>query len=215
MSLDKKDIQLFMKRLRKNEPLKLKYYCAGEYGGKTFRPHYHMILFNCLDVENLRKCWIDPKNGDSLGNIHVGSASGASAAYTAKYINKQAQIPMHANDDRVPEFSTMSKGLGSNYFQDLKLENWHKKDLSRCYVVLEGGNRISLPRYFREKIYTDEERQKQNRIVSELMAEKEKERERQHYENEASNHKIYEDARMHLAISKKEKLINFTKSKRE
>lgn len=40
----------FIKRLRKNTGLKIRYFACGEYGDLTFRPHYHIALFgypNC------------------------------------------------------------------------------------------------------------------------------------------------------------------------
>lgn len=55
-SLRKRDIQLFLKRLRKQFPdVKLRYYCAGEYGDKTLRPHYHMILYG-IGLEDFKLC---------------------------------------------------------------------------------------------------------------------------------------------------------------
>lgn len=58
-TLVRSDIQLFMKRLRKRCDSKLKYYVAGEYGSRTYRPHYHAIIFNLPDnnVELLLKTW--------------------------------------------------------------------------------------------------------------------------------------------------------------
>ncbi len=49
-TLRKRDVQLFLKRLRKNYKYDnhIKYFCCGEYGGKTFRPHYHLIIFGFL-----------------------------------------------------------------------------------------------------------------------------------------------------------------------
>ena len=45
-TLYKRDLQLFMKRLRKHlEPLKVRFFACGEYGDNTYRPHYHVILF--------------------------------------------------------------------------------------------------------------------------------------------------------------------------
>lgn len=46
-----RDVQLFMKRLRRyekyhNNNTGLKFYAAGEHGGKKGRPHWHMILYN-------------------------------------------------------------------------------------------------------------------------------------------------------------------------
>lgn len=38
---------------------------------------------------------------------------------------------------------------------------WHKSDLeNRMYLVLEGGKKIAMPRYFKDKIYTEEERKR-------------------------------------------------------
>lgn len=41
----KRDIQLFIKRLRKFAGVPLKYIVAAEYGKKTHRAHYHVIIF--------------------------------------------------------------------------------------------------------------------------------------------------------------------------
>ena len=47
--LEHNDVQLFIKRLRSSyKEKKLRYMVAGEYGGKTKRPHYHMILYELL-----------------------------------------------------------------------------------------------------------------------------------------------------------------------
>nr|CAI9750592.1 replication initiation protein [Microvirus sp.] len=54
MSLQKKDFQLFMKRLRRRfSDDKIRFFAAGEYGGNTFRPHYHAILFG-LHLDDLQ-----------------------------------------------------------------------------------------------------------------------------------------------------------------
>ena len=47
-SLRPKDLQLFMKRLRRHfEGVKIRFLACGEYGTKTMRPHYHVLVFNC------------------------------------------------------------------------------------------------------------------------------------------------------------------------
>lgn len=112
MSLRKTDLQSFFKRLRKAHPpidkddptTQIKYYAAGEYGGKTNRPHYHIIIFNAK-LELLQPAW-------DLGQIHYGQVSDASIGYTLKYISKPSRIPLHRNDDRQKEFALMSKNLG-------------------------------------------------------------------------------------------------------
>lgn len=61
------DPQKFFKQLRKIEP-NIKYYLAAEYGGKTKRPHYHLILFNIENIENVHKTWI-------YGDVHHGTVT--------------------------------------------------------------------------------------------------------------------------------------------
>ena len=51
-SLDLRDWQLFMKRLKKRHGgRKIRFFHCGEYGETTHRPHYHAILFN-FDFED-------------------------------------------------------------------------------------------------------------------------------------------------------------------
>lgn len=151
-TLEKRDVQLFFKRLRKqkNELQPIKYYACGEYGGKTKRPHYHIILFNS-DHNSVMQAW-------HLGAAHFGTVTGASIGYTLKYMSKPKKIPLHANDDRVREFSLMSKKLGDNYI-DEDMVNWHLQDLeNRMYINLPGNEKIAMPRYYKDKIYTESER---------------------------------------------------------
>jgi hypothetical protein len=175
LTLEKRDVQLYFKRLRKAHPENhepIKYYLAGEYGSKTFRPHYHIILFNA-DIELIHKAW-------EKGEVHIGELTEASAAYTAKYINKGKIIPMHKNDDRIPEFSLMSKKLGLNYLSE-KIINYHRADIERNYLTLEDGKKISLPRYFREKIWTEGERRKQADILAQKFTEIENQKQLEYY----------------------------------
>lgn len=155
MDLNKRDVQLFFKRLRKchtDEEHPIKYFCVGEYGGKSARPHFHLIIFN-VHIPTIQPAW-------QLGSIHYGQVTGASIGYTLKYMSKIARIPMHKNDDRTPEFGQMSKGLGISYLTENML-NWHLnpvKKNERMYLNLKDGKKVSMPRYYKNKIYTDEER---------------------------------------------------------
>lgn len=110
MTLNKRDAQLFFKKLRKkrskkeNQDAPIKYYLCGEYGGKFKRPHFHAIVFNS-SYDHVLNSW-------DHGNVHFGDVNGASIGYCLKYMQKPKQTGKHANDDRLPEFSLMSKGLG-------------------------------------------------------------------------------------------------------
>lgn len=152
MSLCKADLQKFFKRLRKLLPeAKIKYYAVGEYGGSTWRPHYHIILFNA-DYISVQKAWA--LDGKAIGHVHFGNVSGASVGYTLKYVMKPKRIPLHKNDDRIKEFSLMSKGLGAGYMTDAMVK-WHKASLEdRMYCNTKDGKKIAMPRYYKDKMYT-------------------------------------------------------------
>jgi len=149
-TIDKKHMQLFMKRLRKRNTNQLKYYLCGEYGGRFQRPHYHMILFNA-EIKTIEPAW-------DMGHIHYGEVSEDSIFYTLKYLNKRGYIGKNEGDDRIKEFSLMSKGLGKTYAMDKKFKAWHQADIeNRLYCNLKNGNKIAMPRYLKEKIYTREQ----------------------------------------------------------
>lgn len=158
MTLSKDDLQKFFKRLRKFYPRNtIKYYAVGEYGGRTNRPHYHLILFNAQHGD-VMKAW--SLGSKAIGHVHFGQVNGASIGYTLKYMSKEGKIPMHRNDDRLPEFALMSKGLGANYMTPDMIK-WHKADLlNRMYVSIEGGKKIAMPRYYKDKIYLESERER-------------------------------------------------------
>lgn len=154
MSLRSKDVQDFMKRLRYHTGQKLKYYCTGEYGGKYGRPHYHIIIFGLSDPlgHNLEKSW-------TFGTMHLAPLNEATIGYTLKYITKAQWRAKHDRDDREKPKSLMSKKLGANYITE-EIIQWHKQDLlKRMYVVLDGDVKVSMPRYYKEKIYDTYERE--------------------------------------------------------
>lgn len=188
LNLCKRDVQLFFKRLRKShssngESAVIKYYCVGEYGGRTKRPHYHILIFNAK-LELIQPAW-------NLGAIHYGTVTGASVGYCLKYMTKTKKIPMHKNDDRTPEFSLMSKGIGESYLNDTMVR-WHHKDKNnRMYCNLLDGKKIAMPRYYKNKIYTDEERKQIGYHTRAAMVKRERE----------LMEKIGEDYFYNLAIS--------------
>lgn len=157
--LDKKGIQLFMKRLRKSLQPGIKYYLVGEYGTNTKRPHYHMIIFNTgVNLEKLKlkiiEAWTTKNEQDEkqlLGNIDVGYGDISSMTYVAKYLIKDDKI-----DYEVKPFALMSKGLGSRYID--KRTSWHQEDLSRNYSVMQGGKKFPLPKYYKQKMLNEDQR---------------------------------------------------------
>lgn len=44
-------------------------------------------------------------------------------------------------------------------FEKKKIVEWHKADLdNRMYLPIEDGKKIAMPRYYKLKLYSDEER---------------------------------------------------------
>lgn len=96
--LSKRHFQLFIKRLRRAYPNEvIRYFHCGEYGGKTFRPHYHAIIFG-LDFDD-KILFSDGSNpvftSDKLESIWglgfctLGAVTFESAAYVARYVMKK------------------------------------------------------------------------------------------------------------------------------
>lgn len=166
MTLVKKDVQNFFKRLRKRTPkdVRIKYYACGEYGTRFRRPHYHIILFNSCE-DDILASW-------PFGYVDVGTVTGASIAYTIKYVNKGRFRPMHVNDDRQPEFALMSKRMGDNYLTT-DVVAYHRNDLAKAFIVVEGGVRIPIPRYYKDKMFDESERAEQARLVKEAILQNE------------------------------------------
>ena len=99
-----KDIQDFMKRLRitlkrkYNADYKLKFFCVGEYGPDSYRPHYHLLLhFPKGHFAELQaavcSCWkFDSINEFRFMQQQIKLAKDA-AAYVSSYVNKSVDFP--------------------------------------------------------------------------------------------------------------------------
>lgn len=164
-TLVKKDLQLFLKRFRKNLGLdKVRYFAAGEYGDDKSRPHYHLIMYGvdeeCSDFYD--KVW-NPKHQGwdcksyswPFGIVSIDPATEASIAYVAGYVTKKVKDKKDWYKERgvLPEFVLMSRkpGIGEQYMRD------HFDKLKRDGFIKKRGLHYSLPRYYEDKMYTTEE----------------------------------------------------------
>ncbi|AZL82874.1 replication initiator protein [Apis mellifera associated microvirus 32] len=159
------DIQLFLKRLRKElalPPESLRYFQAGEYGEVTHRPHHHMILFG-EDFSRDRVRVADSRSGyaqfesellTSLwgkGRCTISEVSFESAAYVARYCLKKVTgkgSRFHYRG-RKPEFVTMSRrpGIAARYFEEFKSDIYPHDE-----VVPGPGRPASLPPKYFDKL---------------------------------------------------------------
>lgn len=149
-TLRKKDLQDFIKRLRKLSPDKVRYYAVGEYGTNFERPHYHAVLFNVprsILSAHLVTVW-------GHGHVDIRDLNDACIHYVSKFhLNKFGEQA----GGRAPPFAVMSRrpGLGSNYVESHK--EWHLNDL-RCYTQVNGvmGR---LPRFYVDRFFTKEQKE--------------------------------------------------------
>lgn len=157
--LSKREIQLFLKRLRKAiSPKKVRFFACGEYGSKRLRAHYHLILFGFIP-DDLKFYKMDGKNmplytSDFIskiwkkGFISVGFVSLESSKYCAKYMqkisehDKRLKLLIDFFGDEKP-FVLMSNrpGIGADWFR----KNTNLVNSDKVYVK---GKYIKLPRYY-------------------------------------------------------------------
>lgn len=108
-----RDLMLFFKRLRKllGEARSVRYFAVGEYGTKSWRPHYHASLFGLglQDAALVDRAW-------GLGFTMTGEFTEHSAGYVCGYVTKKMTgVGDPRLDGRHPEFSRMSlkPGIGA------------------------------------------------------------------------------------------------------
>lgn len=170
-TLVKRDVQLFLKRLRKYFNGKsIRYYLAGEYGDKTYRPHYHAILFG-LDIDDfydhihfgsnvfgqpyytsatLERLW-------SHGFVSLASVSWQTCAYVARYVTKKLNGPegiFYSYRNCLPPFALMSRrpGIAGYFAVD------HPELLSDRMLYIDdvfgvsNHKKVCTPKYLFEKL---------------------------------------------------------------
>ncbi len=115
-TLKPEDLKKFLYRLRKaysGTNAKFRFFAVGEYGNKTWRPHYHAILFGVgLEAEALiAQKW--SIKGKPIGFTSVAELTPERAAYTAQYTTKKMTGEQdHRLNGKHPEFARMSNRYG-------------------------------------------------------------------------------------------------------
>lgn len=167
LTLRKRDWQLFMKRLRRRiEPAEIRFFACGEYGSKTFRPHYHAVIFGYSFPDKI----YDPVRQNfrsslledvwPFGRSSVGELTWESAAYTARYCMKKNGGANSRKDfvalNIEPEFVLMSRkpGIGRDWYDDHDVYASDRISVS----TPTGGKSFPPPPYF-DKLKAEEDPQ--------------------------------------------------------
>lgn len=178
-TLDVRDVQLFMKRLRKKfSDREIRFYLVGEYGSTTDRPHYHAIIFglcledffDCIKIGQnelgqdyftsglMSSIWSDNEN-KPMGYTLMSEVSYKTCAYVARYCMKKAfnlpygyfTLPEFMRNGFKAEFTLMSRrpGIAGYWYED----HPDCKDLSKFFVSDQNGSvEVNLPSYVLEHL---------------------------------------------------------------
>ncbi len=181
-SVCKKEIQKFIKRLRKNTGKTFRYFACGEYGEKNYRPHYHAILFG-LDFPDmyphglsndrviyrsplLEKCW-------KKGHCSIGTVEFDSCAYVARYCMKKRKGPADTVDPKTGKtneehYMLVDPATGELFRLEPEFclmsrmpgigRDWYSKyntDLNKGFLTI-NGSKMSIPKYYDNLIEKDD-----------------------------------------------------------
>lgn len=164
-TLIKKDLQDFMKRLRSRlseNDIKVRFFASGEYGERTCRPHYHIIIFGwipkdlqLLKMSNLGYAYYKSPFLEEVwpfGNNLVAEASWDTFNYVARYqvkkLNGSLPKDTYEKTGIQKEFVTMSRrpGIGLNWY--ISHDVCYSTFLHQYLKGKDGSIRINPNRYF-------------------------------------------------------------------
>lgn len=162
MTLKKKDLQDFLKRLRyyhegeeqwenpKNGKIEkpIRYFACGEYGDKNGRPHYHIALFN-FEPKDLKLYRTNRHNNPIFkskelkkiwgkGFIVVEELNFETASYIARYVQKKAGLKPQKRKytgEFEQEWRTDERN-GEPYLHTINKFKKQKKEIEEEFIVM-------------------------------------------------------------------------------
>lgn len=166
-----RDLRNFIKRVRQAvrrtykrsapaiasvRPIGPRYLGCGEYGDRTNRPHYHVLLFNCAFTDSyvvakglresptLAKYW-------ELGGHRIGELTGASANYVAQYSLKKLGHPVERHDQNGEVYQepfirmSLKPPIGQRWTEK------YKEDLQHGYLI-RNARKKRIPRAMKKQL---------------------------------------------------------------
>lgn len=146
-------VRRFLERWRKKYGKSLRHWLVTELGhDNTERIHLHGIIFSNTPIphEEINNIWY-------YGNVDEGDWYGLRTInYLIKYVHK-----VDTDHKNFEQIVLCSKGIGANYLERSLVRKIHRFDNENTieYYRLSSGAKISLPIYYRNKLWTDEERE--------------------------------------------------------
>lgn len=139
------DCQKFLKRLRFHIKAKyneeIRYYAVSEYGPRTYRPHWHLLLFFNSDrltetiAQYVSESW-------SYGHTSCELSKGGSSSYVASYVNSNVCLPsLYVEHKEIKARAFHSKGYGVNHVFPREGKIY---DIEKMSSILLNGECISV-----------------------------------------------------------------------
>ena len=151
-------MRLFLERWRKKYKKSLRHWMVTELGHNgTENIHMHGIVWTTENIEEIRSKWqygyMYPRNEDEKRQNYVTAKT---VNYIIKYISKK--------DEKHKTYKSIiltSAGIGKKYMEGYNATtNKYKGTETNQTYRTDTGHKMSLPIYWRNKIYTEEEREK-------------------------------------------------------
>lgn len=143
-------VKRFLERWRKKYKKSVKHWLVTELGKQgTENIHLHGIIFT-KHKDDIARIW-------QYGHVRLGEwVNEQTVNYIVKY--------MHKTDEVHKEYKGIvltSKGIGSNYIKRIDAKtNIYNGSNTKEYYRTRTGLKLALPIYYRNKIYTEEQREK-------------------------------------------------------
>lgn len=172
-TFSKRDIQLFLKRLRETVrksylPMydtgkAIRYFIVSEYGPTTLRPHYHGVIFNLCTpfqsrsyahkkvTELIRESW-------NNGNVRVDIVNDNRIAYVTKYMSCVCGNPAVQHLPKPFRLMSRMPGIGASYLEKEQRVRWHKENLAK--YIPDGQYKRKMSKYYVDRIFSEDERRR-------------------------------------------------------
>ena len=143
-------IRRWLERIRKTTGKSVKHWLIPEIGGNgTERIHIHGIIWTD-NIQSILNKW---NNGRTVKGKYVNERT---VNYIVKYMQKEDTV--HKN--YIPKIHT-SPGIGAGYINTYNAgkNKYNGKETKATYTTRDGTT-AQLPIYYKNKLYTDDEREK-------------------------------------------------------
>lgn len=147
----------FLERWRKKYKKSLRHWLVTELGHNgTERIHMHGIVWTDETLDEVEKIWQYGHVWKGKGEQKQNYVNETTVNYLTKYVNKQ--------DKDHPNYTSKiltSPGIGKDYTERADAnQNKYQGENTREVYRTRTGHKIAMPTYWRNKIYSEEEREK-------------------------------------------------------